>query len=32
MPDFKVTWETQDCTQEPGGMRCVEGGNDAICR
>jgi hypothetical protein len=32
MPDFKVTWETQDCTQEPGAMRCVEEGNDAICR
>ena len=32
VPDFSVTWETQDCSQELGGLHCVEEGNDATCR
>lgn len=32
VPDFSVQWETQDCGAEPGGLRCVEEGPDAICQ
>ncbi len=32
VPDFTVTWETQDCSAEGEGLRCVEDGNDAICQ
>ena len=32
VPDFSVSWYTQDCREEPGGMRCVEEGNDAMCQ
>lgn len=32
VPDFTVSWETQDCSAQEVPQRCVEEGNDAICQ